>query len=316
MLIVCPNCATSYRVEPASLGAAGRSVRCVRCRSVWFAHDSSAMQAVTEAFRNDLAEANVGAADEQAELPAEAAPSIAAEAEPVSEEAVEAPLADEVPVDEMPPEGEQPLTPTLPEHGMLRPYEPVAMADAPTLSTGPEAIVPLADATVGGDIETMAALKAKRRGRKLWLPAPGLPATIMALIVIIAILIGWRTDVVRMMPQTASLFAAIGLPVNLRGLAFSDVTTTTEAHDGVTMLVVQGTITNITKPPRDVPRIRLAMKTDAGPEVYSWTSLPSRVALAPGDSEPFQTRLASPPLEGHHLEVRFFHKRDLTRGGR
>ena len=37
MLIVCPNCATSYQVEPSSLGATGRSVRCVRCQKVWFA---------------------------------------------------------------------------------------------------------------------------------------------------------------------------------------------------------------------------------------------------------------------------------------
>src|SRR5439155_19002784 len=37
MLIACPNCATSYEVEPSSLGRAGRPVRCVRCRHVWFA---------------------------------------------------------------------------------------------------------------------------------------------------------------------------------------------------------------------------------------------------------------------------------------
>src|SRR5262245_52370923 len=37
MLIVCPSCATSYQVEPASLGHSGRSVRCARCQTVWFA---------------------------------------------------------------------------------------------------------------------------------------------------------------------------------------------------------------------------------------------------------------------------------------
>src|ERR1700733_10127502 len=35
MLIVCPNCATSYDVEVASLRPEGRKVRCVRGRSVW-----------------------------------------------------------------------------------------------------------------------------------------------------------------------------------------------------------------------------------------------------------------------------------------
>ena len=37
MLIVCPNCATSYDVDVASLRPDGRRVRCVRCRTVWHA---------------------------------------------------------------------------------------------------------------------------------------------------------------------------------------------------------------------------------------------------------------------------------------
>ncbi len=44
MLIVCPSCATSYDVEPASLGANGRQVRCVRCRTVWRAELNRAAQ--------------------------------------------------------------------------------------------------------------------------------------------------------------------------------------------------------------------------------------------------------------------------------
>src|SRR5665213_595690 len=37
MLIVCPSCATSYTIEPASVAPAGRTVRCARCKSTWFA---------------------------------------------------------------------------------------------------------------------------------------------------------------------------------------------------------------------------------------------------------------------------------------
>src|SRR3981189_848501 len=36
MLIIYPSCQTSYDVTAASLGEAGRSVRCVRCQEVWF----------------------------------------------------------------------------------------------------------------------------------------------------------------------------------------------------------------------------------------------------------------------------------------
>jgi predicted Zn finger-like uncharacterized protein len=35
MLVVCPNCATSYDVDIASLRAAGHRVRCQRCDCVW-----------------------------------------------------------------------------------------------------------------------------------------------------------------------------------------------------------------------------------------------------------------------------------------
>ena len=42
MLIVCPNCATSYDVEVASLRPNGRRVRCVRCRTIWQAELSHA----------------------------------------------------------------------------------------------------------------------------------------------------------------------------------------------------------------------------------------------------------------------------------
>src|ERR671934_1427392 len=54
MLIVCPNCATSYQVEASVLGSTGRSVRCVRCRNVWFAHDPAGLLAIADAHRSDM----------------------------------------------------------------------------------------------------------------------------------------------------------------------------------------------------------------------------------------------------------------------
>src|SRR5579862_2549220 len=49
MLIVCPTCATSYDVELASLEPNGRQVRCVRCRTVWRAAPSRAVQLLAAA---------------------------------------------------------------------------------------------------------------------------------------------------------------------------------------------------------------------------------------------------------------------------
>ena len=38
MHIVCPHCTTSYAVNPATFGEAGRMVRCSRCKQTWLAH--------------------------------------------------------------------------------------------------------------------------------------------------------------------------------------------------------------------------------------------------------------------------------------
>jgi predicted Zn finger-like uncharacterized protein len=37
MQLSCPECATAFRIDPVALGTQGRSVRCVRCRTTWFA---------------------------------------------------------------------------------------------------------------------------------------------------------------------------------------------------------------------------------------------------------------------------------------
>src|SRR5215212_4320397 len=36
MLIVCPSCASEYIIDPARLGAEGRTVRCAGCKETWF----------------------------------------------------------------------------------------------------------------------------------------------------------------------------------------------------------------------------------------------------------------------------------------
>ncbi|MFD0934158.1 zinc-ribbon domain-containing protein, partial [Methylobacterium trifolii] len=36
MLIVCPTCASEYRIDAERVGMEGRSVRCAACRETWF----------------------------------------------------------------------------------------------------------------------------------------------------------------------------------------------------------------------------------------------------------------------------------------
>src|SRR5436305_9137803 len=44
MHIVCPHCTTSFAINLATLGAAGRNVRCSRCKEVWLARPEDAVE--------------------------------------------------------------------------------------------------------------------------------------------------------------------------------------------------------------------------------------------------------------------------------
>ena len=130
----------------------------------------------------------------------------------------------------------------------------------------------------------------------------------------IAALIAWRGSVVKHAPQLASLYAAIGMPVNLRGLTFTEVKIMRDSHDGVPVLVVEGSIASAASQPVEVPRLRLAMRNEAGGEIYAWTAMPPREVLGPGETMAFRSRLASPPGEGRDVTVRFFTRLDAVAG--
>jgi len=59
-----------------------------------------------------------------------------------------------------------------------------------------------------------------------------------------------------------------------------------------------------------------AVRDEGGKEVYTWTAMPSRTSLAPGETLAFRSRLASPPAEGRDVSVRFFTRRDALAGAK
>jgi predicted Zn finger-like uncharacterized protein len=293
MKIECPNCATSYEVAASAIGEAGRSVRCVHCKSIWFVPPQQAEQ-------EPVAEPAMAAASAPAAAPA--APGL---------DDMSAWGLTEEPADDAAPAAEMEFDPGA----MLADIEgPITVAGAPP-------IAPVDAWPVDGDDAWKSPAEEEtflrpgdkpRPKRKLKPPSPATTAWILA-----AILVGlviWRGDVVRVMPQTASLYAHLGLPVNLRGLAIEDVRVTKEIQDDIAVLVVEGRIVNTSRLLIEVPRLRLSLRSAAGAEVYSWTALPSRPILGPGDLQPFRTRLASPPADGKDLVVRFFNRRDAMGG--
>jgi predicted Zn finger-like uncharacterized protein len=69
MQIVCPHCTTSYSIKLETLGAAGRTVRCSRCKEVWLARPEDAVEPV--AAEPVMAEASRAGERREADLAAE-----------------------------------------------------------------------------------------------------------------------------------------------------------------------------------------------------------------------------------------------------
>jgi Protein of unknown function (DUF3426) len=141
-------------------------------------------------------------------------------------------------------------------------------------------------------------------------PVTRLQAGIVALALLDFLLVGWRTDIVRKLPQTASFYELAGLPVNLRGLAFHGITTSTIRDGGKPVLVVEGNIVNNTAKALRVPQIRFAVRDAADQEIYFWTAAATKTSLPPGQVMPFRARLASPPAGARDVVLRFVNRRD------
>jgi predicted Zn finger-like uncharacterized protein len=115
----------------------------------------------------------------------------------------------------------------------------------------------------------------------------------------------YRQAVASLWPKTASLYAALGAPVNVRGLDLRDVHPDRQIENGQPVLEVKGDIVNVSDHPIPVPQIRVALIDDDAREVYHWTFDSGAGTLASGASHAFTTRLTAPPQEAKSLDIRF-----------
>ncbi|AMN39665.1 zinc-ribbon domain-containing protein [Rhodoplanes sp. Z2-YC6860] len=311
MQIACPKCSTAYQIAAQAIGASGRTVRCVRCQNVWYVPSPGIIPAAMEATASETADTVSHPASRQHVSPPES------HRQPPPETSLRSrpPSADATPIaptgDEASPE---PDAGSPPDERIALSDISIPLTDAPPLAPEPgDGIEGAALDHTPEDIERVAERRriraAARRKNRRRMP---LPFVIVFLLFVSGALIGLRKDIVRHVPQMASFYSKIGLPVNLRGLVFNDVKIGNETHDGVPVLVVEGVIASTVGIPVDVPRIRFSLRNPAGAEVYSWTAQPAQPVLEPGDTMPFRTRLASPPADGQDLQVRFFTKRDAA----
>jgi predicted Zn finger-like uncharacterized protein len=276
MHIICPHCTTTYGINLSTLGPAGRTVRCSRCKEVWLARpeDAVSLQALAPAMaegddpapnpasaagRNDPAGGEI---EQDHHTPVVESPSISAE---------------------WPTDSEVPPNPRDEAKAARPPRRSLLSRLKPAFSFG--------------------------------LPAVSLATVCAAMGALVVALLIWRNDVVRLLPQTAAFYNMVGLEVNLHGLSFKDVKVSSENVEGKQVLVIEGVIVGQAKKPVELPRLRFSVRDAQGAEIYAWNAVLEQAVLKPGEKAWFKSRLASPPPEGRNIDVRFFNKRDIAAGG-
>ena len=280
MQIVCPHCATSYAIDAMALGAAGRTVRCSRCKEVWLARPDDAIEPA--AASSAMAEAGFQGHD-----------AVAEEWERLAQDG-----------DEQPPEVESP------------PIAGWSTEDASDEADWTSAARNAADGWDGGrQSRSWQRFLKPRKPRGGGRASLGLPIACAAMGALAVALLVWRADMVRLLPQTANFYKLVGLDVNLRGLAFKDVKVSTETVEGKPVLVIEGAIVGETRKAAELPRLRFAVRDAQGAEIYAWNTVLEQAVLQPGERVTFRSRLASPPAEGRNIDIRFFTRRDLANGG-
>jgi hypothetical protein len=147
-----------------------------------------------------------------------------------------------------------------------------------------------------------------RASRRPWRTGGAVaPALVLGGLVIAATTaIAARAALVSIAPATAAVYAAVGMPVNLRGLTIGDVrATVTHETESQRELVITGEIANLRDRETPAPNLRLALRGEDGRELYVWTARGPKKSLGARERVAFRARLAAPPAGVRDVLVKF-----------
>jgi hypothetical protein len=346
-LIRCPQCDTLHDLEGSFFANGPRKVRCAECRTVWEARDpaSTRANAVVPSFdiRTNSApkQAPVAELDLDWDLPDPPAP--AAKAEPAKPEPAKPAAMNQAEIDAF--DFSMPAEPQAEDRAISAEElealfaddpkpAPAARKDAlespimvpPAMAQAAQPEMPVDSLKQGSDdTDEQEERRANRRRNRLAAAeahhqneAKAAGRTSMTGIVLaagigsLAMLGILRHETVRLFPQTAPFFAAVGLGVSQHQLDIDNVRSRLTKENGIETLEVTGSIANITKSAQKIPILRLSIRSQAGQEIYVWTATADQGELGPGEKTMFRRRLASPPADSHSVMVRFVAKDDIV----
>jgi hypothetical protein len=154
-----------------------------------------------------------------------------------------------------------------------------------------------------------------------WWPAPPrrsrLPmiAAATAASLFIAAFFAGRVAAVAALPDLWGLYAALGLPVNLDGLAIEEVAADWVPNGEGARLSVRGVVRNVSGREQPAPALTASVY-DSGMKLTGWRDFdPPAHAMAIGEAAPFQLEIEGVPREARKVVLRFRRPAEPARAG-
>lgn len=271
VVIACPNCGTRYQLARDALGKK-RMVKCAHCQTAW------------EAFPADLPP-----------------PPPPAPPEPAAPE-VEDRLFD--PAEEKKLDADFEAAERAEAEASPKPASDIVASIAPKPKPKPAP-----DAAALSRKLQRAFLERQARVRRQ-LPISRVRSAarqvgLAALIVVLVVMLVFRTSIVRQFPDLAGAYEALGLGVNVVGLAFEDVRTLKSLRDGAEVLIVDARISSVADETVVVPRVVVTLLDGDGRSIYEWSLTPQVRELEPGEGVDIETQLVRPPGGAQGVRLTF-----------
>ncbi len=321
MILECPNCQTCYET-PSVLPDEGRKVKCARCSHVW--HAMPTEEPIPEPEEEE--EEKVEISTEEEDIPPH--DEIAAKAPEITEaEDQDIDFREAMKEDDAHPIIEEKFE-AIDDTASFGAIENVPEPDSiPVKEPEPE---PETFGAIEEDEEPeedendpfIQALRQQEREEEI--PAIPVPPTMVSVVpdnprnvmigwatfsvVVVAIFLSaymFRVGIVKRLPTSVHIYAALGIDVNVRGLKFEGVEHKWDTEAGRPVLRIVGEIVNVTNRPIQVPTIVFAFRDKSGAELYYRPKRIEAQQVLPYKQLPFAFKLLSPSELVHSVELRF-----------
>ena len=270
MIIACPECETRFKTSAEAIGPNGRTVRCANCSATWFVPAESA-----DLMLDRLALEDIKTSQNE----------IVEEAKQTTETLRKG------------------LTGQSKHRESLNTGPVVAQSAIAKSSWTGEKIEEFSARGAHSDMRERT--ERRRSRRRLW---NVMLIWFVPLLLIAALAAGayyFRQEIVDRVPKSASLYKAVGIEVSAPGLALTPPITRYAQIDGKPVLIVEGSVRNISGDTLSIPLVSLSLHNSSGQSVAQWNVELETASLEARSSASYLSQYPAPPLDAVELRSRF-----------